>query len=376
MRVLRLPSALLASALVLGACGSKARPPLAGDYDGETTETPPPPATFSDPKPISCSIPQPGTCACVDVNILTDAPNLYFVLDRSGSMNDQNKWQTIRGVIGRLIRSLGPRAKFGAAVYPSPKTNSCTAGIEVMSVREGDPVGTYGATGRAFTSATNVVASGGTPTGPTLDALTPTIASLPGRSFVILATDGGPNCNDRVQCDSSQCIPNIDGVPQCHNINCCAPDMYGATQCLDAANSVGAVAGLAKAGVPTYVIGVPGSQAYADVLNDMATAGGTARQGSPAYYRVESADEDAMLAALKQVAAKIVATCTLKLGDQVTDPSLVNVYFDDVVVPRDETNGWRLDGSELTLVGTSCDRVMGGDVLSIQVVAGCPSVLR
>ncbi|HEY2510593.1 MAG TPA: VWA domain-containing protein, partial [Polyangiaceae bacterium] len=58
------------------------------------------------------------------------------------------------------------------------------------------------------------------------------------------------------------------------------------------------------------------------------------------------------------------------------DPGLVNVYFDGIVVPADPSNGWTLTGSTITLVGAACDKVEAGNVLSIRIVAGCPTVIK
>jgi hypothetical protein len=95
---------------------------------------------------------------------------------------------------------------------------------------------------------------------------------------------------------------------------------------------------------------------------------------SPFYYRVDTADESALHAALSQIAAKIVASCTLPLGSKPPDPNLVNVYLDEMVVARDPVDGWKLDGSTVTLLGKTCNRVLQGDVLDVRVIAGCPTV--
>jgi hypothetical protein len=137
---------------------------------------------------------------------------------------------------------------------------------------------------------------------------------------------------------------------------------------------VNAVTAITKMGIPTYVIGVPGSAPYASVLDQLATAGGTARTSEPLYYRVDTTDQAALEAALSQIAAKITATCTLTLAQPPPDPTHVNVYFDNQPVPADPTNGWTLNGSTVTLVGAACQEVMSGAVLNVRVVAGCPTV--
>jgi hypothetical protein len=232
--------------------------------------------------------------------------------------------------------------------------------------------------------ATAVPAFGGTPTAATIAAITPKLKGLSARTFAILATDGGPNCDANLMCAVSDCIPNIESAdPSCTPngaLNCCTPTTYGATNCLDSAATVSAVSALKAAGVPTYVVGVPGSGPYSALLDQLAQAGGTARTMSPFYYQVSTTDQAAFATALSQIAAKITATCTLPLGmndlDGGLDPSLINVYFDGMVVPQAGADGWTLNGTTVTLLGASCQKVLNGDVLDVRVVAGCPTITQ
>ncbi len=376
------PSACaLAIALVAARGCGYGHPPLLGDSPadggrgGDNFDFD---ATFAPPK---CEVvtPDGGVCGCTDVPLLTDAPNLYFVLDRSGSMAEDNKWTTVRTVVGKLITAIGPRATFGAAIFPNPNRDDCSAGGEVLAPRRGDaPAGHAGYTNAALLSTTNVPAQGGTPTAATLRAIKSRLTSLRGRTYVILATDGGPNCNARTSCGVEACIPNIEsGVSGCSPStppNCCDAQHFGPASCLDAQPTIDAVNDLHASGIDTYVVGVPGSGPYATILDDLASAGHTARSARPYYYRVDSADETALLSALSEIAAKIVASCTLPLNQTPANPNLVNVYIDERPVANDATNGWSLSGSTVTLLGATCDRVMSGRALDIRVIEGCPTV--
>ena len=329
--------------------------------------------------PPSCDAGNTGdVCGCLDLPLLADPPNMFFLLDRSGSMTDENKWATIRTVIATVIHNIGPRGRFGAGVFPDPKsTDSCAPGIQVMPLEQGDaPAGTWGPTAAAFTFDTDLSASGGTPTAATITALQPALTAFPGKTFVILATDGGPNCDSAVTCDSSACIANIESDTDCTpgGANCCTGEE--AINCLDSAATVSAITALAAAGVPTYVIGVPGSGPYGALLNQMALAGGTARPTNPYYFPVDTADAADFTSTLSTVAAKITATCELTLSQAPPDPTQVNVYLDGSVVPQDPTNGWTLSGATVTLQGTTCATVLSGSVLDLRIVAGCPTVLK
>ena len=100
------------------------------------------------PTELSCNLgPDGGVCACADQPLLGDPPNLYFVLDRSASMQQDSKWLTIITVLGSLVVALGPRANVGAAVFPDPHYDNCAPGVEVAPLRRGDaPAGKAGPT--------------------------------------------------------------------------------------------------------------------------------------------------------------------------------------------------------------------------------------
>lgn len=345
----------------------------------------------------SCNLgPNGGVCACVDEPLVVNPPNLYFVLDRSASMNDDDKWQTIITVIGELVIALGPRANIGAAVFPDPYVAAnkppelpaaCGAGIEVFAPQQGDaPAGTAGPTATAFLTALgHIGADGGTPTAATLLALEPRLSSLPGTTAVILATDGGPNCDESLSCEIDQCQPNIDGDCPVAPSSCCTDGSSQDNQrlanlsCLDSQATIDAVKKLAADGISVYVVGVPGSEVYADLLNQLAVAGGTARaddEGGAQYYAVTTADQQAFTATLSKVAAAITGSCTLQLNHVPSDPTLVNVFFDETAVPQSGPDGWTLTGATVTILGASCKKIVEGAVLDVRVVAGCPTDLR
>jgi hypothetical protein len=325
--------------------------------------------------------PEGGVCACADEALLGDAPNIYFVLDRSGSMNEMNKWVNIQLVLGKLTVALGPRASVGAAVFPDPNSDGCSPGIEVFAPHRGDaPAGTPGPIeAQLITVLSRSPAAGGTPTAVTLSGLLPRLTALPGKTYVILATDGGPNCNANANCPVDGCTLNIEGIGGCPPTgpNCCVdPNTGGARACLDAQPTIDAVQAIASAGIPVYVVGVPGSAPYKALLGQLAQAGGTARASDPPYYAIDTADQAAFLAALSSIAAKITGKCRLTLDNLPPEPGRVNVFFDEHVLPQGGPDGWSLQGSEVTILGASCQKIINGDVLDVRVVGGCPTITR
>jgi hypothetical protein len=337
-------------------------------------------------KPPGCGVKDDGTaCECVDAPLFVDPPTIYFVLDSSGSMREDDRWTQVRMTVANVMRSLGPRANFGATAFPGLGAD-CNPGLEVLPITPGDPPSSTadGPAVQKLIAATAYLPSGGTPTSATLVSVNSRLQNIAGRAYVILATDGSPNCNGGATCSSAQCQPNIehfrnedvdcipDGSP-----NCCEPPFGNPANCNDGPATIAAISALKGRGVPVYVVGLPGTDfpVYAQLLNQMADAGGTAQANAPTqYFAVQRGSSDAIQVALKKIAAQITGTCVFDLKEDPADPKLVNVYMDEVVLPQEPVNGWTISGKSVTLVGSACDRVKSGDVLSVRIIAGCPTV--
>lgn len=380
-RVKRLKASVAVMALVAG-CGSERPPPTDSSYGfgasggGETSG-------FSDAgtggKPPGCGQKDDGSfCDCIDVPLFAEPPNLYFVLDRSGSMLEDNKFLQVRSVVVEIFRNLGPRANFGATVFPGVAKASCAPAKEVLPLSPGDPRSSAdGPTTKRLLSTTTESPSGGTPTAEAMRSVLQALRNAQGKTYVILATDGGPNCNGAASCSAAQCMPNIAGQGGCQlsGPSCCEPPNGFRESCLDSAPTVSAVAALRNAGIPVYVIGLPGTTTDASLLDQLAITGGTALPGATKYYKISStSDNGALLKTLKQIAAKIVATCDVKLKQAPTQANQVNVYLDEKVLPKDPVNGWTIDGATVTLLGEACKKVLSGDVLDVRIITGCPTV--
>jgi hypothetical protein len=155
--------------------------------------------------------------------------------------------------------------------------------------------------------------------------------------------------------------------------NCCAAGgTIGPTGCLDQTAAVAAVGALESAGIPVVVIGIPGSEIYAQVLTAMAMAGGGVLPPSGGYWAVT--DYGALEQAFAEVASAYIS-CDFALKTPPPDEGHTNVYFDQTVVPQDPTNGWVWKSpSEIELVGSSCAALKAGKVMQVQIVSGCPTV--
>ena len=213
---------------------------------------------------------------------------------------------------------------------------------------------------------------GGTPMAATLGVVQKAIAARhdAGRSYVVLTTDGAPNCDGGITCAAATCVPNIEataGCPAGGPPNCCDEAEIGPLDCLDDAAAEGAVRALAAQGTSTYILGAPGSEPYRELLSRMAAAG-----GSEHYFPVAGSGREAFTEALSRLAAKILASCTIVLEKAPTDATLVNVLLDGA--PLAAGPDWSLATDLVTLHGDACASVLAGTALDVRVVVGCPTV--
>jgi hypothetical protein len=347
-------------------------------------------ASFSDGPPAADAS---GLCGNLFVPVLIDPPNLYFVVDRSGSMAEAlpggpyNKYEGARFALAEVLRVIGHRVKYGAAVYPigdTPQVQGCGPGQEIFPTDIGDPP-TWAAAGEdgpklkaLLTALANLPPQGGTPTSDTLEALAPGIKALEGpNTVVVLATDGAPNCNIEASCGVDDCQANLAGAQymgqKCEGtFNCCDPLLVpgGQLNCVDRQATIDAVADLAAEGIKTYVVGMPGSEQYASLLNEAAVAGLTEH-----YYGV--ADTAQLTSSLKQIGVQVAISCTIPLEFVPPEEELVNVYLDANLVQLDPIDGWSwLDEQTVQLNGAACATLKSGDVIQVQVVAGCPTSVK
>jgi hypothetical protein len=390
----------LVAALAALGCAPSDRPALIADPPPAEKPAPSDPGFIVDPD----DTPTPGTvstCGAATVTLDFVRPNLYFAIDASGSMTDSiprgdatyttdappaNRYAALSRAIKALLSRVGHRVNYGATLFPTLDVD-CDAGEEIHPLAAGDNVsfavsGETGPVLRSFMFSINRRAPrGGTPVARALEALVPRLAGAGANTYVFLVTDGGPNCNDDARCGVDACIPNIervslsDGLACDESINCCDGSLFGPGNCLDSSGSLGAVHSLAAVGVRTFVIGIPGSEAYASLLDQLAVAGDTARAESPFYYRV--ADADALLQTVSALGTTVALGCSIQLREPPPDAALVNLFFDGELIPSDPVDGWAFkDETTVEVHGAACALLQNGEVLQADVIAGCPSILR
>jgi hypothetical protein len=229
----------------------------------------------------------------------------------------------VADALNELVAATGESVNFGLAVYPSlacvdgdgdspyrcePASDADNPLTEVGPDNAADIALALDAAGQC----------GGTPACESLqwalDYLTAAdfpedIDELP--KFVLLATDGAPNCNptaDVASCTSTTGEPAV--IPE---------------QCLDDLCTYNAAFQLAAAGIPVFVVGVGDDLAAWDyVLDNIAAYGGTGE-----YY---PADDGAVL---EEVLAEITGqaiSCTFEVDWSAVDDTTVEKGCDKVVV--------------------------------------------
>jgi hypothetical protein len=123
------------------------------------------------------------------------------------------------------------------------------------------------------------------------------------------------------------------------------------------------------------VVGLPGSEPYAEYLNAFALAGGV----TTSYYVVaDTAEFDQTLLTIARNAA---GSCRFQLPAPPEDPALLNVLVDCQVIkgpdPADTDGGslWTFDPTTLTITleGGICDSIVNGDARRVDYVIGCGS---
>jgi len=310
--------------------------------------------------------PPSGDAGCdlttpVPTQIVGDPPDMLLVVDISGSMCTPlidsfppsmiTKLSIMRDALNGLVSSYDARVNFGMMLYPDD--NACAPGSirnGIMPRNASAIMSTLGGLTTDFFGCA-IAHGGATPTPPSLDEARSNYSTIPvnpiGR-YVLLATDGLPNCGPALP----------DG---------------GTEETVD--ETVTAIEALRSAGIDTYVLGFgDGFDGGGDALMRMAVAGGTSRP-----YNARSAAELAMV--LDTIAAEVIPpSCTVELEGESRDPELFQVRFDGgELIARDpsHTRGWDYDASTntITFYGPECTEVQSGMVDSIDVDFGCPGPL-
>jgi len=335
-------------------------------------------------------------CGVTSVEASFSAANVLLVIDKSSSMDDQpegfelKKWDALKAALAPALEAVQDELSLGLLLYPFSTEakipldcfeGCCQVPPGPVALQVGIEPGSRSVS-KVMAALDAAAPGGGTPTAAALDAALFYFTNgagkdLHGDRFVLLATDGGPNCGDSsTTCDAEHCTPNLDGLCPAAEGNCCRGE---GSYCLDDAAVVEKIRALAEVSVPTFVIGIPGTESYADYLNAFATAGGVPNpKKHPAYYAVSAAGGvDGLTRTFRDITTHLVRSCEVDLGAVAPDKRLVNVAVDCDIVPSEDGAGWSIaDDAPTTLVlaGDTCERVEREGARRIDVVYGCPTL--
>lgn len=333
-------------------------------------------------------------CGVTSVEASFSAANVLLVIDKSSSMDDQpqgfelKKWDALKASLEAALHQASDELSFGLLLYPFGEKakipldcfeGCCEVPAGPAAVQVGIASGASGAT-EVLQALAKTSPGGGTPTAAALAAALTYFTTGDGRSlkgdrYVLLATDGGPNCGSvDSKCGVDRCTPNLDGL--CPDGNCC--DGEGA-YCLDDLAVVKQLEALAAAGIPTFVVGIPGTEKYAKYLESFAVAGGVSNPNAPPSYYAVSAKGgvEQLTQTFVDITTHLVRSCEIDLGEAPPEKKLVNVAVDCQIVPFADGAGWDIepeDSTKLRLAGHACEQLQNQGARRVDVVYGCPTI--
>jgi hypothetical protein len=322
-------ASLLAAAGCLGQAPSEDHAATGQDPAGTapmpTAPTTPPPAGTDD-----------MGCGGMEFSLTRVEPNVMLVLDRSGSMgqtiasnSSTSKWDDLKSAVTSLVTGYDSQMRLGASLFSAD--GDCAPGNIDVSLA---PAAGQTVLGKLA----NYSPKGNTPTATTLDNVIAKgmLNDATRGNYVVLATDGLPNCNDT---DVTSRITKL----------------YNSTP-----------------SVKTYVIGI-GAATNTDptLLNQWADAGHTARTGSVHYYQTNSPAD--LKAAFDAIVGGIVS-CDFKMMQAAPDPTLITVTENGMLLSPSPSNGYTYDATTntVTLTGAACDMLRTDASTKVSVQYGCP----
>lgn len=270
--------------------------------------------------------------------MLTVSPaEVLFVVDRSGSMaatvpGGVTRWNALVSAVRAVLPGLDSSLFMGLVIFPDGGDLCAVPANPVINIQQPSAalISTRLGLGGPY---------GNTPTLSALQTAANYLYRTPStrRRFIVLATDGGPNCGSDFNAVNTM-LTQIRATLR----------------------------------VDTFVLGIPGSDTLLrNILNTMATAGGRPRAGATAFYEAASTSE--FESALRAITAS-ASSCTYRLSSPPSDPTRVSIRFDTTTVPRDARNGWDYTDTtyrEIRFNGTSCTQLSSGGVRTIDASFNC-----
>jgi von Willebrand factor type A domain len=307
-----------------------------------------------------------STCAATGEEANLVPINMFIMFDKSGSMQDNNKWKNTTKALTDFFKDQGTAGLRVALRFfpdtgcdsPACDLNVCSQPLVTLAPLSADPAPADAQEDKLVKAVESKTPNGGTPMSVALGgaekwAADYQAAHVAEKTVVVLVTDGEPNgCDENVSH-----IAKLAAVTKSAN------------------------------GVLTYAVGLVGSNTA--TINAIAVAGGTTN----GYFIGNGNASAELLAALKAIQGSQVA-CTFQMPTMSTtgekiDPALVNVNytpgdggpavtFGQVPTAGDckpQTGGWFYDDpvkpTTVTLCPSTCTSVQADDKAKIEILLGC-----
>jgi hypothetical protein len=296
-------------------------------------------------------------------------PDVLIVQDKSGSMADDDsdngcgnggcgansKWSQVSAAMQNVVTTTQMTVNWGLKYFSD--TSPCSASAPpAVAIGSANAAAAIVASYMATTPAHNT---------PTRDAISYGAQYLstltdPNPKYLLLATDGLPNC-------PSGCAGMSNPSNSCTMTDNPNEDMAAEAAVLMAAAQ----------GFNTFVVGIGNVSSAVNTLNQFAINGGEAQTGAGTSYYAAT-DPTALEAALNAIVGK-VASCIVQLQGVPAGQTNVAVSVNDssgkpTQVPEDPNDGWSYTSTADTAIqlnGMYCDGVKNGTYTNIKFYYAC-----
>jgi von Willebrand factor type A domain len=308
----------------------------------------------------------PTNCGQTSVSVMPVPPDILIVQDRSLSMTDNtsdlpcdggtaagngncgttSKWSQVTTALNQVVQQTETKVNWGL-IYLGDEATVCGAATAPVV---GVAASNFSQIQAAFN---NVQFTGqiGTPTAAVMNNAVQYLTGLsdPNPKYLLLATDGEPNC---------------------------AGNNVGTNDDVGAEN---AVTTASTAGFPTFVVGIATSTdaAATNALNTMAVNGGEAQTGAATQYYAVT-DTASLVTVLAKILGKALS-CTIPLNgvggmlDKVA-VSAKDANGNTIEIMQDDTDGWSYTDSTKTAIilnGDACNNLQSVTYTDFQFIYTC-----
>jgi hypothetical protein len=312
-------------------------------------------------------------------------PNMMLLVDTSGSMNDPGsttgvtRWTELKGAMATFLGANGAKAKFGLTNYPADAVCAPAGQTTVRydipsSVADDDNAALQQRANEINTTIQTVLQpAGGTPTSESVKFVgqLPSLNEANRGDYIILLTDGLPNCNP------NNPISGEEDITACQctvaQSACQNPPTGGATDfrrqgCLDATVSAQRISELNTGrDIKTLVIGfgsVLTGGVATNTLNAMAEAGGLPQDcpGTTCTKFYQASNQAELTAALEKILQRVgEPPCLVRLdaAQMPQDNRLLVVKITEGGVTSTATLGtdYVIDPLGIRFINPTCARI-------------------